>query len=226
VTVREELDDRGFAVRPGPIGVAEAGDLLAAAGLSPESPYAARNLLWTRPTLAPSLRHLGVDALASEALGAEAFPVNALFFDKPPSANWKVPAHQDLMMPVATEVPTETGFSGWTSKAGVVHVEPPVEVLAALVALRIHFDDATVDNGALAVVPGSHLRGKLRDADLAALRPDEFVACETAAGDVLLIKPLVVHRSSPAVSPSHRRVLHVVYASGEPGRELRWKRTP
>lgn len=225
MTIGGELDDRGFAVRPGLIGVAEAGDLLAAAGLSTESPYAARNLLWTQPALAPTLRRLGVDALASEALAAEAFPINALFFDKPPAANWKVPAHQDLMMPVAAEVVSEPGFTGWTTKAGVPHVEPPVEVLAALVALRIHLDGATVDNGALAVVPGSHRR-KLRDADLAALSVEQFVACPAAAGDVLLIKPLIVHRSSPAVSPSHRRVLHVVYASAEPGRELRWRRPP
>ena len=127
-------------------------------------------------------------------------------------------------MPVDAEVPSEPGFSGWTTKAGTIHAEPPVEVLAGLVALRIHFDDAPADNGALAVVLGSHLGGKLRDADLAALRPDQFVQVEVAAGDVLLIKPLIVHRSSPAVSPSHRRVLHVVYASREPGRELRWKR--
>jgi hypothetical protein len=226
VTVREEIEDRGFAVRAGLIDAGGAAELLAAAGLEPDSPHAARNLLWTRPALAPALRRLGLDALACEALGAEAFLINALFFDKPPEANWKVPAHQDLMMPVAAEVAREPGFTGWTSKAGVPHVEPPVDVLAALVALRIHFDHATADNGALAVVPGSHLRGKLRDADLAALHPEQFIACEAATGDVLLIKPLVVHRSSPAVSPSHRRVLHVVYASGEPGRELRWKRAP
>jgi hypothetical protein len=225
VTIKGELESRGFGVRTAVVGVGEAQELLEAAGLGPDAPHAARNLLWTRPSLGLALRRLGLDALASEALGAEAFPINALFFDKPPEANWKVPAHQDLMMPVEAEVPTEPGFTGWTSKAGVVHVEPPVDVLEALVALRIHFDGANADNGALAVVPGSHLQGKLRDADLIALAPEQFVACEVVAGDVLLIKPLIVHRSSPSVAPSHRRVLHVAYASREPGRDLRWKRS-
>jgi hypothetical protein len=227
MSVREQLESSGFAVRRAALTEAQNQLLLQASGVDGnQSAHALRNLLWSRAELRPALRREGVDALASEALGAEAFPINALFFDKPPAANWKVPGHQDLMMPVAAEVPTEPGFSGWTTKAGVPHVEPPSEVLAKLVALRIHFDDATVDNGALAVVPGSHLRGKLRDSELAALRPDEFVPCEAAAGDVLLMKPLVVHRSSPAVSPSHRRVLHVVYAGDAPGRELRWKRPP
>ena len=86
----------------------------------------------------------------------------------------------------------------------MIHVEPPTEVLAGLVALRIHFDDTTADNGALAVVPASHLRGSCATPTWPRCGPSS--------------------RSSPAVSPSHRRVLHVVYASEEPGPHVRWKR--
>ena len=184
--------------------------------------YAARNLLWERPRLRGILDELGVSNLATEALDVPAFPINALFFDKNSGANWKVPAHQDLLMPVEREehIP---GFTGWTRKGGVPHVEPPVEVLEGLVAVRIHFDACTATGGALSVVPYSHRQGKLRDEALKSLPWNDFVTCVASTGDVLLMKPLLVHRSSPSVDPTHRRVLHVVYAGAEPGGVLHWK---
>ncbi len=42
-------------------------------------------------------------------------------------------------MPVDCEM-TELGFCGWSRKR-VVYVEPPAEVLANLIALRVHSDD-------------------------------------------------------------------------------------
>jgi hypothetical protein len=185
--------------------------------------YAARNVLWERAGLAALLDALGLDRLAGEALGAPAFPINALFLDKNSGANWKVPAHQDLMMPVS-ERREAAGFSHWSEKLGVVHVEPPARVLDRLVALRVHFDDCDVANGALAVVPGSHRRGKFTDSQLEAIAPESYVVCEADAGEVLLMKPLLVHRSAASRDPGRRRVLHVVYAGEEPGGGVRWKR--
>ena len=184
--------------------------------------YAARNLLWDRPNTALLLAESGLDLLATDALGAAAFPINATYFDKTADANWAVPGHQDVMMPVEREV-AEPGFSGWRTKLGVVYVEPPLEVLSKLVALRVHFDDCPLANGALAVVSGSHLLGKLRDAETSAITPNVYTTCAAAAGDVLALKPLIVHRSSPAAVPAHRRVLHVVYAAEQPGEQVRWK---
>lgn len=187
------------------------------------SAYAARNVLWDNPAVCPTLKGIGLDQIASKALGKSAFPINVTCFDKNADANWKVPSHQDLMMPVAGEA-VEHGFCGWREKLGVVYVEPPADVLASLLALRVHLDDCPDSNGPLAVVPGSHLRGKLRDADILKISSDQFTVCAAAAGDVLLIRPLLVHRSSAAIVPSRRRVLHVVYATDEPGATVRWKR--
>jgi hypothetical protein len=217
----DQLAHTGYAIRKDVLAGERLSLFLA---LSPCGSHAARNLLWERAEVAAALSESGVDAIAGEALGGPAFPINALFLDKTADANWKVPGHQDLMMPVEREVPTP-GFSGWSTKAGVVHVEPPADVLEKLVAVRIHLDPCPASNGALAVVPGSHRRGKLRDKELAGIAPEEFVVCEADAGDLLLMKPLLVHRSSPAVAPGHRRVLHVVFASEEPGDALRWKRS-
>ena len=127
-------------------------------------------------------------------------------------------------MPVECEI-AEHGFCGWRKKLGVVYVEPPADILANLVALRIHLDDCPASNGALAVAPGSHLRGKLRDSEIMAISSEQFIICAAAAGDVLLMKPLLVHRSSAAIVPSCRRVLHIVFATEEPGATVRWKRT-
>lgn len=93
---------------------------------------------------------------------------------------------------------------------GTTYTEPPTEFLRQLVALRIHFDDCPVDNGALAVLPSSHL-DKLGDPEISAIDPSAFIPCAARAGDILLMKPMLVHRSSPAVQPHHRRVLHVLY---------------
>jgi hypothetical protein len=225
-----EIEEQGFAFRRGALLPAQLARLLTAVlpakpgTVDGPPPHALRNLLWDRRDLAPTLGGLGADDIATEVLGAAAFAINALFFDKTGGANWKVPSHQDLMMPVQAQC-HEPGFVGWTTKAGVPHVEPPAEVLANLVALRIHFDDCAAANGSLTVLPGSHQRGKLRDADLMALDREAFVDCEAMRGDVLLMKPLLVHRSSPSLDPQHRRVLHVVYATEEPGAAIRWKRS-
>lgn len=229
MNIRDEIEERGFAFERGALSPDRLERLLLLVsndqgGVRSRrgSSYAVRNLLWECPAIGEVLIDLGVNRLATQALGRSAFAINVMYFDKNPGANWAVPGHQDRMMPVESEV-AEPGFSGWSTKFGILHVEPPVEVLSKLVALRIHFDACPPQNGALAVVPGSHAN-KLRDADIAAISAEDFTICEAAAGDVLLMKPLIVHRSSPAKLPGHRRVLHIVYACEEPGKQLRWKR--
>jgi hypothetical protein len=229
---RSDVEELGFAFRRQALDAVQLSSLLQLVHPAPDQPgvrsreggaYAARNLLWDRPDTGTVLAATGLDRLATDALGAHAFPINATYFDKTAGANWAVPGHQDVMMPVEREV-VEPGYSGWRTKLGVVHVEPPLDVLSKLVALRVHFDDCPAANGALTVVPGSHLRGKLCDAQILAIAADEFTTCAAAVGDVLFMKPLIVHRSSPAAVPAHRRVLHVVYATEQPGVEVRWKR--
>ncbi len=185
--------------------------------------FACRHLLWDLPGLGSLLTDVGLDALASRVLGREAFPVAATLFDKVQGANWKVPSHQDRAVPVVEKVEVP-GFTQWSVKIGIPYVEPPAEVLEQLVALRVHLDDCPVENGALAVVPGSHERGRLADADVSDLLDGAFETCSAASGDVLLMKPLAVHRSLPAESATHRRVLHALYATQELPGGLHWRR--
>jgi Phytanoyl-CoA dioxygenase (PhyH) len=232
VTIREDLERLGFAWSRRALSRNALAALRALVEPLPEQTgvrrrrggtYAARNLLWDRPEAKTVLTEAGLDRIAAEALIGAAFPISVTLLDKNPAANWHVPGHQDVIMPVSAES-QEPGFTGWSRKVGIVYVEPPVEVLSELVALRVHLDDCPKTNGALAVVPGSHARGRLRDAEIAAVVDDRYEPCEAAAGDVLLMRPLLVHRSAPATIPSRRRVLHIVYATKEPGLSVRWKR--
>jgi hypothetical protein len=89
--------------------------------------------------------------LVAPALGPNAFAVRGLFFDKLPGANWQVGWHQDLSIAVAERVETP-GFSGWSVKKGVVHVQPPAFVLEQMLSVRVHLDDCGAENGPLRVV--------------------------------------------------------------------------
>lgn len=181
-----------------------------------------RNLLQNSEAVAVMANSVSIKALADAALGTEAFPVRALLFDKAPAANWKVPWHQDTAIAVAERVEV-SGFIGWSIKDGVTHVHPPVEILERMVALRIHLDDGGPDNGPLRVLPGSHRHGKLDDAEIERWRQTTAeVSCCAMQGDVLAMRPLLLHASSPAKTPSHRRVIHLEYACGGLPNGLRW----
>jgi hypothetical protein len=180
--------------------------------------FAARGVLWTTAELRPALRDGGFDALASDALGHPAFPIDALFFDKHPDANWCVPAHQDRLMPVA-----DTHTHRTHQRNGLTYAEPDPLTLSALLALRLHFDRTTSETGALCILPESQHHGILSSADILSKPIDGFTTCTAEAGDVLLMRPLALHRSSRATVAARRRVLHVVYATGQPKNGLRWR---
>lgn len=186
-----------------------------------KSIYAIRNAL-----LIPEVFNLAcsqpVISLANIALNSQARPVKAFLFDKTPQANWKVAWHQDLTIAVKKQQPAP-GFSNWSQKAGVVHVQPPREILENLITLRIHLDKCDRYNGALKVIPGSHRYGKINSTDIDAWKKSPLVhTCETQAGDVLVMRPLLLHSSSPSTNPTHRRVLHIEYSAVNLPDGLEW----
>jgi hypothetical protein len=152
-------------------------------------------------------------ALAAQQAGQAATPVRVLLFDKTPASNWAVSWHQDRTIAVKQRADVE-GYGPWSVKGSVVHVEPPVAILQNMLTLRVFVDDCLEDNGPLEIVAGSHRHGRLPERDLgdAVVGGAAFVACGRA-GDVLVMKMLAVHSSKRAVSPSHRRVLHIDYAT-------------
>ena len=178
----------------------------------------ARNLLdgaeFRALAASPELR-----GLVEPVLGSSCFAVRALYFDKTPASNWKVPWHQDLTIAVRERVEGAAGYGAWSVKAGVPHVEPPVEVLTRMLAVRIHLDDCRLENGPLRVKPGSHRLGRLASNE----RIDGDMSCCVRRGGVILMRPLLLHASSAAGSPAHRRVIHIEYAAGELPGGVQWR---
>jgi hypothetical protein len=126
-------------------------------------------------------------------------------------ANWAVPAHQDVIVPIPASAHAKAIRNG-RERHGLRYGEPAEPVLQELVALRVHFDAACAESGGIAIVDGSHAGGRLADAEIRRIRLETFRQYDCCAGDVLLMKPLVVHRSGRSTLPLRRRVLHVLYA--------------
>jgi ectoine hydroxylase-related dioxygenase (phytanoyl-CoA dioxygenase family) len=183
----------------------------------------ARNLL-ELPTVAALAIDPAIRGFVTAVLGKQAFAVRALLFDKTPTANWKVIWHQDLTIP--TRAPADVpGYGPWTEKAGVAHVQPPVSVLAGMLAMRLHLDRSDSDNGPVCVLGGSHRQGRLSGPQIDALRASEAeTECVVAEGGVLAFRPLLLHASAPARVPHHRRVIHIEYAAIELAPPLEWHR--
>jgi ectoine hydroxylase-related dioxygenase (phytanoyl-CoA dioxygenase family) len=219
----DAIERDGFAIVPDVIGPEAVSGLINALGAARPGPsamdrggrvYAMRNLLREVPE---AKRLAGSEALLSlvrTVIGPGATAVRGLLFDKTPDANWLVPWHQDLTIAVKAKT-NAPGYGPWTVKAGVPHVRPPVSVLNRMLTVRVHLDDSDEANGPLRVIPGSHAGGRL-DAGATRSWLDRVpaIACDVPRGGALLMRPLILHASSPAETPGHRRVIHLEYAAG------------
>ncbi|MCX6366002.1 MAG: phytanoyl-CoA dioxygenase family protein [Armatimonadetes bacterium] len=172
-----------------------------------ESVYARRNILALHDVQA-----VAADPRVLALTGVATIPTRAIFFDKVPGANWHVGWHQDRAIAVAERIELP-GWGPWTVKAGVLHVLPPAAILEKMITVRLHLDDCDQTNGPLRVLPGSHRHGILSQEQIAALRKEApEVTCTGSVGSAVVMSPLLLHASSPAESPQHRRVLHLEFA--------------
>ncbi len=221
-----EIEESGFAIARGAVE-----DVLLDGFLDAVKPYVVedaaapgvRGLLARSEKCRELAAHPGLLGLAQSVLGVNARAVKGIFFDKNPTANWLVPWHQDLTITVSErrEVP---GFGPWSVKHGLVHVQPPAEIMEGILALRIHLDDTGPDNGALHVLPATHRHGRIPSAEISKyVETIEPAVCAARRGDVLLMCPLLLHSSQPSVSPTHRRVVHLEYTAINLPGGLEWK---
>jgi len=177
---------------------------------------AGERCLLDHPLVRETAEQLRSGLIASGLLEPGVLAIQAIAFDKSAAINWKVAWHQDLMFPFAGRVNTP-GFELPCLKNGVHFARPPATVLARLIAVRLHLDDCDAANGPLRVSPGTHVLGILPVASIPDLVSRHGqVHCLARKGEALLMRPVVLHSSSQALSPKHRRVIHFVFHSGTP----------
>jgi len=217
--MKADLQVNGFAIIPAVIPTEQA-DALARVFEDLGAGHGLRNLLRTCREVAELAKDL--KSLVTPLIGDKAFATRGLFFDKLPEANWEVGWHQDLSIAVAERVEAP-GYGGWSIKQGVMHVQPPIHVRENMVAVRLHLDDCGADNGPLRVIRGSHRHGRLEDQQIAHwTHTDDQAECLVPKGGALLMRPLILHASSRAKNPRHRRVIHLEYAAAPLPGGLRW----
>lgn len=229
-TLKSEVEENGFTICEDILPVQTVVTLLAAIERIDQAAsvrkrggvFAVRNLL----DISPEVRELAdsepIHELIEPILGRDFFPVRGILFDKIPGANWKVPWHQDVTIAVQDRVEAD-GFGPWSMKADVLHVQPPAFVLEQMISLRLHLDPCREENGALRVIPGSHRKGRIPEDQIADIRAGaaEHI-CAVEAGGALLVRPLLLHASSPSEVPDHRRVIHIDYAAVSLPNGMKW----
>ena len=220
--VEYQLERDGYAIVDDVFAQIDMQELAASLGQLEKSGAGKRNLLvqsWCKPIVS----RLRTNPKIADILSPELVAIQCTLFDKTPEANWLVAIHQDLNVPVAQRV-SHPDLGVWSEKEGQLYVQAPSALLGQLVALRLHIDDCRNDNGALRVVPGSHTYGRLGLSDASACRDQRGEqSCEVKAGGAMVMRPLLLHASSKAPAPRHRRVLHFLFAPLLPGYGLQWQ---
>jgi hypothetical protein len=205
--------DDGYEIIPNVLSVREVDELAEVLDSVPlqRSRAGARHLL-RHPAIASLSRDARLTSIAAKILGGPAQPHGATLFDKSSQANWLVAWHQDTALPMRERIDAP-GWGPWSEKGGVLYAHAPASALSRVVALRIHLDDSTSDNGPLRVIPRSHELGVLTDDQVHELAArSEHVTCLAAKGGIVAMRPLIVHASSKVLSDAPRRVIHIEYS--------------
>lgn len=225
--IQSGIETNGFAIRERVLSQETVDALVEALGRinlneSASKRGGIRNLLEVSPEIRELACSPTVRVLVESVLGPGAFPVRGILFDKVAESNWKVPWHQDVTIAVQKRIEVE-GFGPWTMKANVLHVQPPTSVLEQMISIRLHLDNCREDNGALRVIPGSHLKDRIPEREISSVcaNAHEHI-CIVKQGGALLMRPLLLHASSSSRLPGHRRVIHLDFAAVQLPCGMRW----
>ncbi|MBW1296360.1 phytanoyl-CoA dioxygenase family protein [Aquimarina litoralis] len=182
--------------------------------------FAIRQLIKNVPKLNKLLFNKKLTELISNISESKYFLTKAIYFDKPGESNWFVAYHQDLSISVDKKADLEY-YSNWTFKKGQYGVQPPIQILEDTITIRIHLDKTDKNNGALKVIPKSHLNGIVRT-DSKDWSIDEEFICEVEKGGAMLMKPLTLHASNRTTNGKKRRVIHLEFNRHNLTKPLDW----
>ena len=182
--------------------------------------FAIRQFLREIPTVIDLIFTENLKSVMKEIIGGDFFVVKSIYFDKPETSNWYVPYHQALTISVDKKMEIKN-FELWTTKQNQFAVQPPIEFLENITTIRIHLDDTDENNGALRVVPKSHLKKIYRPETIDWNKEIETI-CRVKKGGIMLMKPLTLHSSKRTTNNKKRRVIHIEFSNRELPNELKW----
>ena len=180
--------------------------------------FAIRQFLKEIPEVQSLVFNKKLNALIDEYFGSDYFAVKSIYFDKPENSNWFVAWHQDLTISVDKKLDLP-GFGSWTIKQNQFSVQPTLDILENIFTVRIHLDDTDENNGALRVIPGTHLKGIHR------CSPEDLVneeICRVKPGGIMIMRPLLQHASGRTSNGNKRRVIHIEFSNSMLPDGLAW----
>jgi ectoine hydroxylase-related dioxygenase (phytanoyl-CoA dioxygenase family) len=222
--IKSQIDGPGYWIKENVLSADECDYLLGALAihLTTRGRAGARHLM-SQPAVAALASDKRLLEIARGALGRKAVPFRATLFQKAVNAKWLVVWHQDKALPLEP-FSNAPGWGPWSLKAGITYAHAPTSALSRILALRVHLDASTRDNGPLRIVPESHCKGVMSEEEVLAFAGmRQHVECLVGRGGVLAMRPLLIHSSSKGLSDEPRRVLHIEYANSlalEPGVRL------
>ncbi|PWK78111.1 phytanoyl-CoA dioxygenase PhyH [Mucilaginibacter oryzae] len=182
--------------------------------------FAIRQFLKAIPCISALIFTNRLHACLQMLFGEGYFVVKSIYFDKPALSNWFVAWHQDLTISVDKKNDI-AGYVPWTLKHNQFAVQPPLNILEDNFTIRIHLDDTDEGNGALKVIPGSHLDGVIRPESI---NHQVFtsVTSNVQAGGMMVMRPLLMHASGRTSDNRKRRVVHIEFSRTELPDGLSW----
>jgi len=182
--------------------------------------FAIRQFLKEVPEIVPIIFNDKLKSVIAELFGTDYFVVKSIYFDKPEQSNWFVSYHQDLTISVDKKIDVP-GYTSWTIKQNQFAVQPPVSLSENIFTIRIHLDDTDENNGALKVVPKSHLTGIYRPENIDWEMEKEII-CKVKSGGIMATQPLLLHSSSRTINNNKRRVIHIEFSNDELPKGINW----
>ncbi len=228
-TIKDEVASIGFAIREDIYTNEEIDKLLQAIAEADSSSltfrktndlFAIRQFFKEIPHAVELVFNDRLRHLIAACFGKDYFVVKSIYFDKPELSNWFVAYHQDLTISVKEKIDT-TGYGPWTIKQNQFAVQPPLEILQDNFTVRIHLDNTDDKNGALKIIPQSHLKNIYRPETIDWTVEKEEI-CPVKKGGIMFMKPLLLHASGRTTNNEKRRVLHIEFSRNILPNHLMW----
>jgi hypothetical protein len=182
--------------------------------------FAIRQFLKEVPETTNLIFNNKLKSIIGQLFGEDFFVVKSIYFDKPETSNWFVSYHQDLTISVDKKLEIEN-FGPWTVKQNQFAVQPTLDILKNIFTIRVHLDDTNEDNGALKVIPKSHLKNIYRPENINWTTETEII-CNVSKGGLMIMKPLLLHGSNKTTNNKKRRVIHIEFSNQNLPTGLNW----